>query len=63
MQPITGIMEARAELEKPIEPVIRPKMQYLGGTTARWSRHSERQRQKDISYDYARKSHTDLGFA
>ena len=59
----TQINELRAQMERPIEPVIRPKMQYLGGTTARWSRHSERQRQIDISRDYARKSHTDAGFA
>lgn len=54
--------EVRAELEKPIEPVIKPKVQQMGPARHRWTRHASQQYQKQATRDEARTSHTDLGF-
>lgn len=53
----------RSELEKPIEPVIRPRMQNMGPASMRWQRHAERQRDVDNTRRAARETHVDLGFA
>jgi Transglycosylase SLT domain len=59
-----AMMEAmRAQWERPIEPVIRPKFQHMGASSARWTRNAERSREQDNSRRAARESHTDLGFA
>ena len=59
-----AMMEAmRAQLERPIEPVIRPKFQHMGASSARWTRSAERSREQDNSRRAARESHTDVGFA
>ena len=52
----------RTEMARPIEPVIKPRMQMLGPPSLRWSRHTARQQQNDASRMAARASHTDGGF-
>jgi hypothetical protein len=46
-----------------IEPIIRPKFQHMGASSARWTRHAERSRDLDNTRRAARESHTDVGFA
>ena len=52
----------RSQLERPIEPVIKPKVQQMGPARHRWTRHASQQYQRQATRDEARTSHTDLGF-
>jgi hypothetical protein len=57
------LQKIREDAEKPIEPVIRPKVEHMGVSRQRWNRVIERRRELDSSRDQARLAQADTGFA